>query len=102
MQLAFDMPTGSHPMARNTDPATSHIAAAMACEFTGTHREIVLAALKKHGPMTVDQIAARTRLNSQQTNKRLPELQRLGQAVPVEGHLRPSSSGRPERVWRAL
>lgn len=102
MQLAFDMPTGSHPMARNTDPSSSHMAAAMACEFSGTHRDIVLDALKKYGPMTVDQIAARTRLNSQQINKRTPELQRLGQAETVEGRTLLSSSGRLERVWRAL
>lgn len=88
-------------LARRTDPATSHAAAARVNEFAGSHRAQVLAALKLHGPMTADQIATRTRLQSQQVNKRLPECQRLGLAAPT-GDERLSASGRPERVWKAL
>jgi len=50
--------------------------------------------------MTVDQIAKVTELTAWQTNKRLPELQRAGVAVPT-GETRLSASGRPERVWRS-
>ena len=92
---------------RRNDPESSHIAADMVDAFGGSHRAIVLAALRKFGPMTVDQIAARTPLMSQQINKRTPELERnelirvmtnsAGQEV-----MRDSLSGRPERVWEAV
>jgi predicted ArsR family transcriptional regulator len=92
---------------RRNDPESSHIAADMVESFGGTHRELILSALRKFGPMTVDQIAARTPLMSQQVNKRLPELERdevvrvatnsAGQEV-----MRESLSGRPERVWEAV
>ena len=87
------------PRARQSDPATSHAAAARVAEFAGTHAEIILQCLTRHGPQTVDQIAARTRLFSQQINKRLPELDRQGRVEPT-GLARASASGRMERVWR--
>jgi hypothetical protein len=51
--------------------------------------------------MTVDQIAYESGLPSQAVNKRLPELQRLLLATPLDGVLRPSASGRMARVWSA-
>ena len=88
-------------LARNSDPETSHMAAASVREFAGTHRGDILRVLNYHGPMTVDQIAMRSGLPSQAVNKRLPELQRLGVATPLDGVLRPSDSGRMARVWSA-
>jgi predicted ArsR family transcriptional regulator len=97
MQLALTL---DEPRARRRDPSTSKQAAFRAREFQATHAERVLASLKKHGPMTVDEIANLSGLNTQQINKRLPELQRIGAAAPT-GHERPSASGRLERVWAA-
>lgn len=93
---AFD----SRHLARKSDPQTSHQAAARVHEFAGGHREQILACLKRHGSLTVDEIAKRTRLQSQAINKRLPELERAGLARPTGG-TRLSASGRPERVWYA-
>lgn len=94
----FDDP---RTLARRSDPSTSHAAAARVQVFSGSHRAQVLEALKRYGPLTVDQIATRTKLQSQQVNKRTAELQRLGQAAPT-GEERLSASGRLERVWKAL
>ena len=71
-------PPRSRGGVRRLDPESSHIAADMVDQFGGSHRAIVLAALRKFGPMTVDQIAARTPLMSQQINKRTAELSRDG------------------------
>ena len=71
-------PSRSRGGVRRNDPESSHIAADMVDQFGGSHRAIVLAALRKFGPMTVDQIAARTPLMSQQINKRTAELSRDG------------------------
>ena len=100
-------PPRSRGGVRRLDPESSHIAADMVESFGGTHREIVLAALRKFGPMTVDQIAARTPLMAQQVNKRTPELER-DELIRVQKNsagqdvMRDSLSGRPERVWEAV
>ena len=47
-------PPRSRGGVRRNDPESSHIAADMVDSFGGTHREIVLAALRKFGPMTDD------------------------------------------------
>jgi predicted ArsR family transcriptional regulator len=103
-QLHFEMGPGSYEaqptLARRTDPATSHIAAALTVEFAGNHADKIIAALKRHGDMTVDEIAKMAGLNSQQVNKRLPELETTKRAFTT-GKTRMSASGRPERIWRA-
>lgn len=80
------------PRARQSDSWTSHAAAHRAAEFAGTHTDIILACLMRHGPQTIDEIAKRTPLNSVQIARRLSE---------PTGLCRMSASGRPERVWRA-
>lgn len=97
LQLGFD----PHLLARRTDPVTSHQAAQRVREFASGHAATVLECLRKYGPCTVDEIAKHTPLLAQQTNKRLPELQRAGLVKPT-GEIRLSASGRPERVWDAL
>ncbi len=89
------------PRARRTDPLTSHLAAASATKFAGTHQMQIHALLITYGPMTADEIAAHLRMTGHQCNKRLPELQRLGIARPT-GHTRPGISGRMQRVWEAV
>ena len=75
------------------------MAAARVREFAPTHAERVLRCLSYHGHCTADQIAAHTGMASQAVNKRLPELECAGLALPVEGKLRASDSGRLARVW---
>lgn len=89
------------PLARKTDPVTSHHAASRVREFSPKHCETILSVLRKQGPLTVDEIAKLTPLLAHQINKRLPELRRNGLA-DTTGETRLSASGRPERVWVAL
>ena len=89
------------PRARQSDPWTSHAAAHRAAEFAGTHTDIILACLMRHGPQTIDEIAKRTPLNSVQIARRLSECDRRGLAEPT-GLCRMSASGRMERVWKCI
>ncbi len=86
------------PLARQTDPWTSHAAAARVGEFGASHIDIILACLAKHGPQTIDEIAKRTPLNSVQIARRLADCEKRLLAEPT-GTCRPSASGRMERVW---
>lgn len=86
--------------ARKTDPHTSHEAAARIHEFAGAHCDRILECLQRFGPLNKDQIADHTGLSSVQVDRRLPDLRKKGLANPT-GDVRPSHSGRPERVWQA-
>lgn len=88
------------PRARQSDPWTSHAAAQRATEFAGTHTDIILRALARHGPATIDELAKRTPLTAVQIARRLADCEKNGLAEPT-GLCRMSASGRPERVWRA-
>lgn len=87
--------------ARADDPETSHAAAAAAESFVGTHCDRILACLRRCGPLTKDEIAARTGLTAVQVDRRLPDLEEREEAAPT-GEVRQSRSGRPERVWAAV
>ncbi len=93
----FDAP----PLARRTDPATSHQAAAAARELQSLHRDVIVACLRRHGPMGKDGIAARTRLDGVAVARRLTEMQRLG-LVRLTGGTVQSTAGRAEREWEAV
>ncbi len=86
---------------RARDPETSRIAARRANEFAATQCDTIHAALTRHGPLSKDGIATRTRLDSVAVARRLADLQKAGRATPT-GDLATSVSGRPERVWRAV
>jgi len=89
------------PMARSSDPATSHAAAASAKELQGQHHRLILACLEQHGALGKDGIAARTRLDGVQTCRRLTELARSG-LIAETGRTVPSTAGRAEREWRRV
>lgn len=101
MSAQLDMFSEAGPRARKADPATSKSAAARVVEFDANHFGRIIAALKQRGPMTFHEIAAATGLDGQQSNKRLPELERMG-AVRRTGELRRSQSGRQCAVWKAV
>lgn len=90
-----------NPLARRSDPATSHEAAQMAVEFAGTHCDRIHAALVQCGPMDPEQIGAMVGLEPYSVRKRLSTLQHAKQAEPT-GETVPTTSGRHQRVWRAL
>ena len=92
-------------LARRTDPAASHAAAARVGEFAKKHRELILQVLTLHpAGMTVHEIASLCRLDAHAVGKRMAELEREGEvevACDLMGEVtRPSPSGRPARVWR--
>lgn len=88
-------------LARNSDPITSHLAAARVHEFALSHQEQIVSCLIEFGPMTCDEISNRIGMFSHQINKRVVELERKGLARPT-GETRTSASGRQSRVWGAL
>ena len=68
------------PLARNTDPYTSHDAANVAVIFRGTHCQRIFNALEANGPSTAHEIATRTGLTVVQIDRRLPDLMEEGRA----------------------
>jgi predicted ArsR family transcriptional regulator len=88
------------PLFRRTDPVTSKLAGVAARQFKGDHERRILEALDQ-GPGTKDEIAGRCGLSEQQVARRMHGLARAG-LVETTGATRPSASGRPERVWRAM
>ncbi|TSE33482.1 helix-turn-helix domain-containing protein [Tepidimonas charontis] len=88
-------------LARKTDPATSHEAARRTAEFAGSQRARILAMLRFHGPLTPEQLGAELGVEPYAIRKRLPELQKAGLAMPT-GEVKPTRSGRHQRVWRAI
>lgn len=87
-------------LARNTDPVTSHLAAATVYQFAGNHIEQIVSALHQFGPMTADEIATRTSLDKYQICRRLPEAEKAGMVKATE-ILRHTKSGRAARVWES-
>jgi len=92
-QLSIDLT----PLARKSDPVTSHLAAAQAGELQAAHQREILATLKL-GPAGKSAIAARSGLDGHAVARRLPELERKGLAGPT-GRTVLSESGRSEREW---
>ena len=84
-------------LCRRTDPATSCEAAAKTPEFSGDHRERILAALEA-GPAGQSELSRRTGLTVAQVSKRLKELRDSGRIVR-DGDAVSASGGREAR-WR--
>lgn len=87
------------PLARRSDPATSHAAAESAKGLQAWHHTLILAALEQRGPLGKSGIARFTPLDGVQACCRLTELQRAG-LIEWTGRTVPSTAGRAEREWR--
>jgi len=85
------------PLARPTDPATSHAAAARVTTFRGEHRRKILEALAA-GPAGQSGIAERAGLTVAQVSKRLGEMRRDGE-IERCGETRSAAGGR-EAAYR--
>lgn len=96
-------------LARKSDPIQSHEAAARAAVFAGPHRERIVAALKKHGPMTAHELERFTGLHYVQIDRRMNEARRLGEARALVQCIdgcrveikRVTPSGGLAQVWEA-
>lgn len=85
--------------ARNSDPITSHLAAARVHEFAGTHHTKILDHLQLEGiAQGAEQIGDAIGLDAYAVRKRLSELEKWSMVRPVG--LRKTRSGRQERTWR--
>jgi predicted ArsR family transcriptional regulator len=85
--------------ARATDAITSFQAADSIKDVAKMHQEVIVAALKRFGPMGKDSIAMHTGLQSNQVARRMNELQKLD-LIELTGKTVESFSGRQEREWR--
>ena len=85
--------------ARAKDPITSFQAADSIKDVAKMHSDVIVAGLKRFGPMGKDQIANNTGLQSNQVSRRLSELEEIG-LIELTGKKVKSNSGREEREWR--
>lgn len=106
-QLSLTLDVEPRMLARRTDPATSHAAAARVAEFAESHHDTILKVLRQRGPLTSHEIATFCTLDAHRILKRCGELQtaRLADVVK-DGEGKPltrlSPNGRAARVWFAL
>lgn len=91
----------SAPLARNSDPITSHAAADEAKALRHEHQALILDCLKHQGPAGKDAIARRTGLTGVQVCRRLPELAHAFLIRETGANVR-SDSGRAEREWEVV
>lgn len=107
MQQQLNLIGEPRTLARRSDPITSHAAALRVSEFSGGHKERIVLALQRRGPMNVDGIARATRIQAHAVGKRVTELAFEGVIRPkrVEGEsvlaTAPGRSGRQQRVWES-
>ena len=91
------------PMARNTDPDTSHDAAKDATFNASNHRRIALFALYDYGPLTDYELADITGLQQNSIGKRRGDCMMAGLVskfvVSGEVQKRPAPSGSMSIVW---
>lgn len=83
---------------RNTDPETSHEAAARAVDFSHGHYALILGSLGLHGNQTIHELAYHTGLDSVAVARRTAELHD-GKRITRTSEKRKSPSGRPCFVW---
>lgn len=91
------------PVARRSDPETSHQAAQIAKRNAFTNRDLALAVLGAAGPLglTDFQLAELTGIPQTSIGCRRHELVKLGYVEKTDMR-RPSPSGSPAIVWRVL
>jgi predicted ArsR family transcriptional regulator len=88
-----------NPRARNTDPYTSHAAAANVRRFdAGQCRMIRLALIQNPQGIGAEQIAKQIGIAAYAVRKRLPEMASAGLCKPTD-ELRVTETGRHERIW---
>ena len=89
------------PLARATDPGTSHMAAERVVEFLGTHDAIILAVLRRRpfSGFTSEQIADRCSLTQAQVARRMKQLADAGLVLRT-GETTTQRSDRDATVWK--
>lgn len=93
--------TGPDPVARASDPDTSHEAAASMVDEAQNQRIQIYAWLVGHGPMTADELDEALGFRLTSSGRRLPELRETGKVRMTE-EKRKTRSGRSARLWEAI
>lgn len=101
LEFSESVAIGLPPLARSSDPSTSHGAADLAKEMQARHHRIIRACLAQHGALGKDGIAARTLLTGVAVARRTTELDRAG-LIRWTGQTVKSTAGRPEREWEIV
>jgi hypothetical protein len=102
-ETMFDRRGEVRPVARATDPDTSHRAAALASLKAGSNRLLALDALRAAGEngLTDFELESATSIPQTSIGKRRHDLWRLG-LVEKTSMRRPAPSGAMAIVWRAV
>jgi len=85
--------------ARATDAITSFKAADSIKDVAQMHHDVIVACLRRFGPLGKDGISKHTGLQSNQVARRMNELQKMN-LIELTGNQVTSNSGRAEREWR--
>ncbi|UCV00272.1 winged helix DNA-binding domain-containing protein [Acidovorax radicis] len=88
-------------LVRASDPLSSVMAAERSAAFSGAHCARILAALKLYGPSTAAELQAYTGLTIVQSDRRLPDLSKAGQARVVQDNGN-DLIRKGYRVWEAV
>jgi len=97
---AMAFPRVAMPMARRSDPETSHAAAKSMRQVAAAQHALILSTLKAYGPLGKDGIAHKLNLDGVAVARRMPELLAVG-LVKLTGNTVKSHTGRQEREWEA-
>lgn len=94
---------GPRPRARRTDPSTSHQAAESVVESAAVQRAAILRVLKKSPKgLTNDELDTFFGWRTGTASRRTSELYEAGEIQRREGDERPTATGRPAQINRAL
>jgi predicted ArsR family transcriptional regulator len=80
---------------------TARAAAVAIAGRVGRLRQAVLIVLRRHGPLTADEIALRIGESVLAVRPRVTELSKLGK-IERTGERRPNASGQTAHVWRLV
>jgi predicted ArsR family transcriptional regulator len=106
MSELFDVDPVGNPIARTTDPTTSHAGAKDVEPRRPTHKTLLLREVYRHGALTADEAAEAAGLEHTGYWKRISDLIREGLLTPVVDEVtgdvvtRPGRSGSAQRVLR--
>lgn len=97
-----DLESWARRHARRLDPSTSHQAAVVAESMAASHAAEIHAIVERSPrPLAVEEIAARSSLESLQVTRRVSDLKNAGK-LRDSGHRHVNANGRQAIMWEAV